>query len=72
MQGPAVPPAPATQFFDPGALPAQTLLSLFRKAAPQPTDWMSVTTEAQGDTMKAFSLFPGRQGQGWSSGEFGP
>ncbi|MER6161507.1 hypothetical protein ABT147_39310 [Streptomyces sp. NPDC001868] len=34
MQGPAVPPALATQFFDPGALPARTLLSRFRKAAP--------------------------------------
>jgi hypothetical protein len=34
MRGTAVPPAMATQFFDPGALPARTLLSLFRKAAP--------------------------------------
>jgi hypothetical protein len=34
MQGTAVPPALATQFFDPGALPARSLLSLFRKAAP--------------------------------------
>lgn len=34
MQGTTVPPALATQFFNPGALPAQTLLSLFRKEAP--------------------------------------
>ncbi|MFH9606185.1 hypothetical protein [Streptomyces sp. NPDC017448] len=33
MQGTAVPPALAKQFFDPGTLPARTLLSLFRKAA---------------------------------------
>ncbi|MFB8038912.1 hypothetical protein ACFC5Z_39645 [Streptomyces sp. NPDC056004] len=33
MRGTAVPPALATQFFDPSALPAQTLLSLFRTAA---------------------------------------
>lgn len=33
MQGTAVPPTLATQFFDPGALPARTLLSLFRKEA---------------------------------------
>jgi hypothetical protein len=34
MQGAAVLPTLATQYFDPGALPARTLLSLFRKAAP--------------------------------------
>ncbi|MET9461047.1 hypothetical protein ABZY05_39390 [Streptomyces canus] len=34
MQGTAVPPTLATQFFDPGARPARTLLSLFRKEAP--------------------------------------
>lgn len=34
MQGTAVPPALATQFLDPDALPARTLLFLFRKAAP--------------------------------------
>ncbi|MER7682297.1 hypothetical protein [Streptomyces sp. NPDC096934] len=34
LQGPSVPPVLATQFFDPGALPAQSLLSLFRKADP--------------------------------------
>ena len=34
MQGTTVPPALATQFFDPDALLAQTLLSLFRKEAP--------------------------------------
>jgi hypothetical protein len=34
MQGTAVPPALATQFFAPDALPARTLLSLFRKEAP--------------------------------------
>ncbi|MFJ4478822.1 hypothetical protein [Streptomyces xanthochromogenes] len=34
MQGTAVPPALATQFFDPDAPPAQSLLSLFRKTAP--------------------------------------
>jgi hypothetical protein len=34
MHGRAVPPALATQFFDPGALPARTLLSLFRKETP--------------------------------------
>ncbi|MEU5045042.1 hypothetical protein [Streptomyces griseorubiginosus] len=32
MQGPTVPPTLATQFFDPDALPARTLLSRFRKA----------------------------------------
>jgi hypothetical protein len=34
MHGTTVPPALATQFFDPTALPARTLLSLFRKTAP--------------------------------------
>ncbi|MFF3020956.1 hypothetical protein [Streptomyces sp. NPDC057939] len=34
MHGTAVPPVLAKQFFDPGALQAQTLLSLFRTAAP--------------------------------------
>ncbi|MGW0538712.1 hypothetical protein [Streptomyces sp. NPDC003032] len=34
MRGTAVLPALATQFFDPGALSARSLLSLFRKAAP--------------------------------------
>ncbi|MFI5704852.1 hypothetical protein ACIA78_33025 [Streptomyces xanthochromogenes] len=34
MQGTAVPPALATQFFAPDAPPAQSLLSLFRKTAP--------------------------------------
>ncbi|MFJ9478783.1 hypothetical protein ACIRRI_27820 [Streptomyces mirabilis] len=33
MHGTAVPPALATQFFDADALPAQTLLALFREAA---------------------------------------
>lgn len=32
MQGPAVPPALATQFFDADAIPAQALLTLFRAA----------------------------------------
>lgn len=34
MHGTAVPPALATQYFDPDAPSAQTLLSLFRKATP--------------------------------------
>ncbi|MFJ7949322.1 hypothetical protein ACIQ6K_37835 [Streptomyces sp. NPDC096354] len=34
MQGPAVPPAPATQFFDADTQSAQALLALFRAAAP--------------------------------------
>ncbi|MFH9968059.1 hypothetical protein ACH4PR_43180 [Streptomyces mirabilis] len=33
MHGTAVPPALTTQFFDADALPAQTLLTLFREAA---------------------------------------
>ncbi|MEH0505186.1 hypothetical protein [Streptomyces scabiei] len=33
MQGPAVPPAPATQFFDAGAEQARVLLARFRGAA---------------------------------------
>jgi hypothetical protein len=34
MQGPAVPPALATQFFDTSAPQARALLTLFREAAP--------------------------------------
>lgn len=34
MQKTAVPPALATQFLDPGALPALTLLSVFLKETP--------------------------------------
>jgi hypothetical protein len=34
MQGPAVPPALATQFFDASAPQARALLTLFREAAP--------------------------------------
>ncbi|MEH0635067.1 hypothetical protein QBA35_17295 [Streptomyces bottropensis] len=33
LQGPAVPPAPATQFFDADAAQARTLLTRFRGAA---------------------------------------